>query len=226
MKKVLIVEDSKLVRSFFEKKLKRYENDFEVITAENGEEAIRQIKNTLPDLVMTDLEMPVMDGFELMVHLHKNHPELPVFVMTAKGSPEVEKKINALGSIRYFEKPIDIEYLAECILTELKSDGAKGQIEGITLISFLQLIEIESKTCTLTVSAKGKEGSLSCLNGELINAEAGTLKGQEAAYELISWENATIEIINEVSNREMEIDLPLMSIIMEGVRLKDEKRGE
>ena len=94
MKKVLIVEDSKLVRSFFTKTLKRYEDKFEVTTAENGVDAIGLMNNNLPDLVMTDLDMPVMDGFELLVYMNKNHPDMPMFVMTAKGSPEVEKKIN------------------------------------------------------------------------------------------------------------------------------------
>ena len=223
MKKVLIVEDSKLVRAFFSKKLKRFDDNFEVLTAENGEEATRIMKSSLPDLLMTDLEMPVMDGFELLVYMHKNHPNIPVFVMTAKGSPEVEKRINALGSIRYFEKPLDIDYLAECIMAELESDGAKGQLQGITLVSFLQLVEIENKTCTLIVSAKGKKGFISCLNGELINAEVGGLNAQEAAYELISWNNASIEIVNELINKKKEIDLPLMSLIMEGVSRKDEK---
>jgi CheY-like chemotaxis protein len=223
MKKVLIVEDSKLVRSFFLKKLKRFDDKFEVLTAENGEEATSIMKSSPPDLVMTDLEMPIMDGFELLVYIHKNHPVIPVFVMTAKGSPEVEKRINALGSIRYFEKPLDIEYLAECIMAELESDGAKGQIQGITLVSFLQLVEIENKTCTLIVSAKGRKGFISCLNGELINAEVGGLKGQDAAYEMISWNNASIEIIKEVGNKAKEINMPLMTLIMEGVSRKDEK---
>lgn len=222
MKKVLIVEDSKLVRSFFTKTLKRYEDKFEVMTAENGVDAIGLVNSFQPDLVMTDLNMPVMDGFELLVYMNKNHPDMPMFVMTAKGSPEVEKKINALGSIRYFEKPVDVDFLAECIMEEVGS-GAKGQLQGISLASFLQLIEIESKTCTLIVSSGGRKGSLTCLKGELTNAEVGDLQGLEAAHEMISWNSASIEISNTVSNMEREINEPLMSIIMEGTRQKDEK---
>ncbi|MBW1829764.1 MAG: response regulator [Deltaproteobacteria bacterium] len=222
MKKVLIVEDSKLVRSFFTKTLKRYEDKFEVTTAENGVDAIGLMNKSLPDLVMTDLDMPVMDGFELLVYMNKNHPDMPMFVMTAKGSPEVEEKINALGSIRYFEKPVDVDILAECIMDELGS-GAKGQLQGISLASFLQLIEIENKTCTLTVSAVGRKGTLTCLKGELTNAEVGELKGLKAAHEMVSWDTASIEISNTASNMDREINEPLMGIIMEGTRQKDEK---
>ncbi len=138
-------------------------------------------------------------------------------------APEpAEEKINALGSIRYFEKPVDVDFLAECIMDELGS-GAKGQLQGISLASFLQLIEIESKTCTLTVSAVGRKGTLTCLKGELTNAEVGELKGLKAAHEMVSWDTASIEISNTASNTDREINEPLMSIIMEGTRQKDEK---
>lgn len=225
MKRVLIVEDSKLVRSFFTKTLKRYDDKFEVFTAENGVDAIGFMNNLLPDLIMTDLDMPVMDGFELLIYMNKNHPDIPMFVMTAKGSPEVREKINALGSIRYFEKPVDIEYLAECIMDELGS-GAKGQLQGISLASFLQLIEIESKSCTLSVSARGDKGVLTCLKGELINAEIGELKGLEAAHKMVSWDTASIEILNTATNTDKEINESLMSIIMEGTRQKDENAAQ
>lgn len=225
MKRVLIVEDSKLVRSFFTKTLKRYDDKFEVFTAENGVDAIGFMNNLLPDLIMTDLDMPVMDGFELLIYMNKNHPDIPMFVMTAKGSPEVREKINALGSIRYFEKPVDIEYLAECIMDELGS-GAKGQLQGISLASFLQLIEIESKSCTLSVSARGDKGVLTCLKGELINAEIGDLKGLEAAHKMVSWDTASIEILNTATNTDKEINESLMSIIMEGTRQKDENAAQ
>ncbi len=224
MKKVLIVDDTNVVRSFLKNKLKRFEDKFEVLTANNGQDAVRHIDSFNIDLVMTDLEMPVMDGFELLVYMNTKHPEIPMFVMTANGSPEVEKRINALGSIKYFEKPMDIDHLAECILEELDS-GAKGQIQGIGLASFLQLVEVESKTCTLTVSAGGNTGALVCIKGELVNAKVNELKGLEAAYELISWDNASIEITNAVNNKEREFTHPLMSIIMEGLKRKDEREA-
>ncbi len=223
MKKVLIVDDSKLVRNFFLKKLERYQDRFEVRVAENGSDAVNIMKNFHPHLVMTDLEMPIMDGFELLAYMHRNNPDIPMYVMTAKGTPEVEKRINAMGSIRYFEKPLDIDMLAESITSDVTSDGAKGKLQGIMLVSFLQLIEVEGKSCTLTVTSRNRTGTLSCVNGRLINAQLEDLKGLEAAYELISWDNAIIEIVNTVNNRAEEIKLPLVSVIMEGLSRKDEK---
>lgn len=222
MKKILLVDDSKLVRSFFLKKLERYEDKFQVQTAENGSEAIKIMKNFMPHLVITDLEMPVMDGFQLLAHMNRHSPNTPMYVMTAKGSPEVRQRINSLGSIRYFEKPLDIDALAETIMADLSSEGAKGKLQGITLVSFLQLIEVEAKTCTLTVTANQSKGYLNCVNGKLINAQVGDLKGLVAAYALIAWENAVIEISNTLTKKDEEISVPLVNVIMEGLNRKDE----
>jgi CheY-like chemotaxis protein len=171
---------------------------------------------------MTDLEMPVMDGFELLAYMNKNKPNIPVYVMTANGSPEIEEQINSLGSIKYFEKPLDIDKLVGHITTDLAADGAKGKLQGIMLVSFLQLIEVEGKTCTLTVSSNSKTGTLSCVNGKLLNASVAGLKDLDAAYEMISWDNAFIEISNTVDNRDVEITVPLVNVIMEGLSRKDE----
>ena len=106
MKHVLIVDDTSVVRSFLSRALKPQAKNFEVIAVKDGKEAVEKITETKIDLVITDLEMPVMDGFELLAHMSNNHPEIPAFVMTANGNPDIEARINALGSIKYFEKPM------------------------------------------------------------------------------------------------------------------------
>jgi CheY-like chemotaxis protein len=222
VKKVLIVDDTSVVRSFLTRAFKPHESEFGVLTAENGKEALEIITNFKVDLIITDIEMPVMDGFELLAYLNSNCPEIPVFVMTANGSPEIEERINALGSIKYFEKPMNIDILIESILEELHA-GAKGKIEGIGLASFLQLIEMEKKTCTLTVQSKGKTGKLYCLKGTVLTAEAGEFKKEKAVYQLLGWDNPAIALENVCIKKEKEINRPLMSVIMEGLKIKDEK---
>src|SRR6056297_3312362 len=115
MKTVLIVDDTKLVRSVLSRRFDQDADQFNVLTAANGREALEHVETVKVDLIITDIEMPVMDGFELLAHLSSNHPEIPVFVMTAKGSPEVEQKIDAMGSLKYFEKPINVDALMKAV---------------------------------------------------------------------------------------------------------------
>ncbi len=99
-----------------------------------------------------------------------------------------------------------------------------GQLHGISLDSFLQMAQMERTTCTLNVSAKEELGFLFILNGELIDAQTGILDGSEAAYLIISWDNSTIEIENKCDRTENKIKQPLMNVLMEGMRVRDENK--
>lgn len=222
MKTVLIVDDTKLVRNFLSKRLTPYANEFTVLTAANGQEAVAHAQSVKVDLVITDIEMPVMDGFELLAHLSNNYPEIPVFVMTANGSPELEQRIGAMGSFKYFEKPMNVDVLLDSIRETFES-SARGEVNGISLASFLQLVNMESKTCTLRVKAMGQVGQLYCQQGDLIAAEVGALSGDDAAIEMVSWDSAVIEILKFDRDKQKEIKQPLMNLLMEGSRRKDEK---
>jgi hypothetical protein len=103
----------------------------------------------------------------------------------------------------------------------------EGRIKGLSLSAFLQISEMEETSCTLKVTSDENHivGHLYLLKGQLIGAETDTLKNLEAAYEIISWENTEIEIKNEVKKTENRINQPLMNILMDALRVKDEKAG-
>lgn len=102
--KVLLVEDSKAVQQMYRNKL-TFEQ-FQVLTADNGMEAIKSLANDKPDIILLDLMMPIMDGYKVL-QVVKTDPKLvkiPVLVFSAKGQPEeVEKALN-LGAVGYIVK--------------------------------------------------------------------------------------------------------------------------
>ncbi len=222
MKKILIVDDDVVTRSLLSRVLKPHERDFEVLTAQNGKEASSIVTQQKIDLIITDLQMPEMDGFALMAYLNEHHPEIPFFIMTAFGDSEIKSRIKEIGSIKYFEKPLNIDVITDCIFDELNA-GAVGEIEGISLASFLQLVEMEKKTCTLQIEARDKSGVMYFLKGELMTAETADLKNIGAAYEMIGWDGIKIGIENTCRRKNKEIQHPLMTILMEGLKIKDEK---
>ena len=99
----------------------------------------------------------------------------------------------------------------------------EGRIKGIALESFLQMVNAEGKTCTLQVSSDDNIGYLYILHGEVIGAEEGALKNEEAVFQMLSWDNTIIEIENVCRKKVREITQSLMNLLMEGLRLKDEK---
>jgi hypothetical protein len=153
--------------------------------------------------------------------MKKRHPHIPAIVLTSCSSSVLEEKIEAFGNYKFFEKPMDMNVLVELIFQELES-GDRSQIHGISISAFLQLVDMEKKTCTLTVKSQDKVGYLYLSGGELVAAETGDLKGEEAAHNIICWEKTIIEIENVCRKKEKEITLPLMMVLMESARKKDE----
>ena len=102
--------------------------------------------------------------------------------------------------------------------------GVGGQIHGISLPSFLQMSEMERSTFTLRISAADRMGRLYLVDGELFDAVTEGLSGREAAYLIISWENAIIEIEPADPDKPNAIKLPLMHVLMESLKIKDEAR--
>jgi hypothetical protein len=100
--------------------------------------------------------------------------------------------------------------------------GVGGAIHGIGLPSFLQMSEMEESTYKLKITSNDHMGYLHVNQGQLIGAETEDLKGREAAYHIISWENVVIEIENHEPAMEDEIQQPLMHVLMESLKIKDE----
>ena len=98
-----------------------------------------------------------------------------------------------------------------------------GQVQGISLTSFLQMSEMEGSTCTLRIRSGSKNGVLYLEDGQLVDAEAGDLKHLEAAYEIIGWEGVTIEIEKTVGLAERNVNVPLMQVLMESLKQKDDR---
>jgi CheY-like chemotaxis protein len=223
IKTVLIVDDEKLFLSSLKEGLLAFADEFSVITANNGQKAIDKLNQQDVDLVVTDLKMPEMDGFQLLTQMIKDHPHIPVIVMTAFGTPDIEKNIQELEAFDYLEKPIDLQLLADKIRNGI-SKHSDGHLKGIMLFSFLQLLQLEKKTCVLKIKSYDKKGILYFFKGELIDASYDKSVGEAAAFEIVCWEDAEIEIVKVSKKLHRRIAKPLQNILMEAAQKNDEEK--
>ena len=106
---ILIVDDDRNIR-FTMKEVLELEN-YTVYTAKNGVEALEALAKEHIDLVIVDIMMPKMDGYEFTKELRENNQELPVLMISAKQLPEDRKKGFLAGIDDYLSKPIDTEEL-------------------------------------------------------------------------------------------------------------------
>jgi CheY-like chemotaxis protein len=92
--------------------------DLRVLVADNGRKALEVMASARVDLVVTDLKMPVMDGFELISRMKETCPDMPVIIMTAFSDPGVERRLASMGvsQSQCIEKPLDVQALEGTIL--------------------------------------------------------------------------------------------------------------
>ena len=115
MRKALIVDDSTSMRQMVGYTLR--EGGFEVIEAEHGQDALNKLQNTTVDIIITDLNMPIMDGITLIKNLRKQ-PALkskPILMLTTEGLSAKKEEGKAAGATGWIIKPFDPEKLLQTI---------------------------------------------------------------------------------------------------------------
>ena len=100
---ILIVDDESTMRSLLEKILAR--EGYQMYTASNGVEALEHLSERKFDIVISDMKMPKMGGFELLKHIKKEYPGAGVIIMTAYGDTYTVKDALLLGADEYITKP-------------------------------------------------------------------------------------------------------------------------
>ncbi len=190
MKKVLIVEDDPVFLGFIRESLKAYQDKFQVLTAENGKVAKEIIAKEEISLLLTDIMMPEVDGLALLAFVNDRHYAIPCFVMSAFGTPEI-KKLIPKDVLQFFSKPFPVDKLGFTIQKALEDGVPSGTISGISVASFLLLVEMEKKTCLFEVQLPDDSKGLCYFNkGELFNASYAGLRGEEAVLALLQKEKA------------------------------------
>jgi two-component system chemotaxis response regulator CheY len=122
MKRVLIVDDSATTRALIVATIEEME-DFETIEAPNGFEALKRLPQQRLDLIVTDINMPDINGLEI-VHFVKHHPQyksIPLIIVSTEGSEDDVKKGLELGASAYVKKPFEPDVLRSTIRQVIKS---------------------------------------------------------------------------------------------------------
>ena len=225
VKRVLIVDDDLEMLVSLKEGLSKYNETFSVLTAGEGLMAAELLKQNAISLVVTDLKMPKMDGFSLLAHIMESYPDIPVIIITGYSTPGMERLARDGGAVGYIAKPFMIADLAKKIMETLRKESDGGTLHNVSSGMFLQLMEMEEKTCTIRLVEKSskKQGTLFFRDGELLDARANGLGGESAAYEIFSWEEVSLSIQNACHQKEKRIHRDLQAVLLEAMRLKDER---
>jgi len=116
-RRIVIVDDEIHIRTLLEQSLEELEEDYdvEILTAENGQEGLEVVKETRPGLVLLDVMMPMMNGYDVCKAIRDDPDltEVQVILLTAKGQEADRERGVEVGATRYMTKPFDPDELLE-----------------------------------------------------------------------------------------------------------------
>jgi len=212
VKTILAVDDDRLTLLVVKRALEGPER--KVLTAANGLEAVEALRDNAVDLLITDLEMPLMGGFQLIAHAIPRYPAIPVLVLSGVLDDEKRGKVQELGALRVLAKPPEADPLRSAV-EALLHRVPDGQFRGMNLLTMVTLVFWEKKTCTLTIHGQsGASGMLYLQDGHLIHAVAGTKEDAEAAMEILGWDRADVTMM-EACKIERTFQQPMEAFLIE-----------
>jgi len=121
---ILVVDDDQDILKLITMRLNAA--GYQTLAAKNGEEALTQVSQQRPDLIVSDLRMPAMDGIALLDAVHRLHPTLPMIILTAHGS--IPDAVNATqrGAYSFLTKPFDSKDLLDLVSSALRVSGSQS----------------------------------------------------------------------------------------------------
>ena len=124
-KVILLAEDDEDNRDLVQFVLMRSKMDIELVVAENGAEAVQLAKKRIPNLILMDMQMPVMDGWTAVPLLKKDEQTrgIPVIAFTAQAKPEDRARTHEIGCVEHYTKPMDPEELLALIQKYLNAQA-------------------------------------------------------------------------------------------------------
>ena len=221
MKTILIIEP---IVSELEAQMnfcRRSSDNLTVVPARDCQKSQAILQERQIDLILCSTSFPDEENCHTLEALAREFPYIPILGIS--NSPDQDSETaQAAGACGCFEKPLKDGHHLEKIYDLAEASNA-GTIQGIPLHSLLQMHENDGQTCTLHIFSTVGEGYIYVEDGSVINAEVDGLSGEEAFYQLISWDEVIIDIKYYNRTRRREISMPLITMIMEGVRRKDER---
>jgi predicted regulator of Ras-like GTPase activity (Roadblock/LC7/MglB family)/CheY-like chemotaxis protein len=224
MKRVLVVDDEEDMLWMLQRNLNKGMSQVEILAASSGEEALAVLSDKKVNLVITDINMPGMNGLDLLIEVNNRYPDTGVIIMTAYPSNSFERDAMMGGSLRFVEKPFDIKDMRQIVGDVLKtSDGFQGTLDGIDLIDIVQFNGLSKATSALKVTTADQEGMIFFKKGEVVHAMCDNTSGEKAFFKILEFQGGNLQNIRGVEPPVVSIQKNIESLLFESAVRNDEE---
>jgi DNA-binding response OmpR family regulator len=225
--RILILDDDQDLLEIYQEILARLPSQPDIRTARSGHEAISMLEMEPFDLMLVDINMPQMDGFQVLAIVRRRFPSLRTVVITAASDEDYRARAYSIGVDLYIEKPKtgrEIIFFVDCIESLLER-SSQGGFRGVQSKSLLDIIQMECLTQNTTIlkltSARG-EGRVWIQKGDVVDATVGNTTGKAAVLEMLKWHSGNFELLPFGLTRPRTIFESYDSLLMETAQQMDE----
>ena len=231
--KVLLVDDNPMVLGMLSQALSSLAT---ISTASDGADALLKAVDDPPDLLISDYQMPGMDGRQLVEKLKTRPATAATAVILLASKSDIADKLSMQEPVDdLLEKPFFIKEATtrikrvidkialEKMAREAPGGSAlRGSLAQMNVIDLVQSLEMGRKSCSLIITHENERCEMFFLDGQIKHATFGSLRGDAAVYKVLSLTEGNFQIDFDGRSSEQSTTLSTQGLLMEGLRLLDE----
>lgn len=233
--KILLVDDNPMILEMLRRDLAELTSP--VVTAPDGADALLKAIDDPPDLIISDYQMPGMNGRQLIEKLkgRANTARIPILLLASKGDINeklrmlqdavedfVEKPFFLKEAVAHMKKVIDKIALEKLTRESAGESTVRGSLAQMSCLDLLQSLEMGRKSCSLAIISNNDRCQMYFSEGQINHAVCGNLIGDEAVYKVLTWQTGNFLIDFTGASQEQTITRSTQGLLMEGLRLVDE----
>ncbi|MEW6350097.1 MAG: response regulator [Thermodesulfobacteriota bacterium] len=225
-KTVVIVENERALGKFLRERLELGGSDYEVFRTGSLEETLEIVRNKPVHLIVAEHQGPRgIDGLVLLRNLRDLDCPVQV-VLTAEAELEQDRiEALTLGCVCFLVKPYSMEQMYDVVQKSLqRQQGFSGRLVGMKLEDVIEMLCFRRESTLVSVTNGRTRGTIYVGDGGILHAHCDDLTGVEAFYEIVGWERGEFVSQTVTSVPERTVFFDWQSLLMEGVRQKDEIR--
>jgi len=230
--KILLVDDDQAFLDLYEEMLSRHLPSIpEVRTASSGARALALLDSEPFTMLCVDLNMPKMDGLQVLSIARRKYPQLRLVALTAMRDEQFRTRAYALGVDQYWIKPESDHEIGlfmesiESLLTHENQGGFRG-VQSKSLVDIIQLECLSQSSTLLKITNGHAEGRIWIHQGEVIDAEAGELTAESAFQRILSWKAGNFELLPTDPNRTRTIFTSYQGLLLNTAQAIDEATSQ
>lgn len=228
--KILLLDDDPVVLDIYQQMLLQLGGEPEVHIATSGSSAIAMLDAEPFNLLVSDLNMPRMDGLQVLAIVRRKHPQLRTVVLTGSSDEQMRARAYSMGIDLYLEKPTgekELNFLKDCLESLLDSEQTGGfrGVQSKSLVDLIQLECLSGSSAILKITNGKLEGRIWIQHGELIDAATQDLVAEDAFKRILSWRTGNFEIVPMDAERPRKIHTSYQGLLLDTAQALDEAQA-